>query len=195
MQLLARTLAEVTVGQALDLAAPLGPPLDHAGTLAIEQLKTGSYTVELPLLLGAQLAGAQPATLAALSSYARPLGQAFQIADDLLGTFGAPALTGKSAGGNLREGKRTLLVLRGLELARGDDLALLRRDLGRRNLTELEVEALRQILTRCGAEGAARAEAGRLCAQATAALETAALPAATAAALRDLALYSVARAS
>lgn len=194
-QLLTRALAEVTVGQALDLAAPLGPPPGLAETLEIERLKTGSYTFELPLLLGAHLAGAGPQLAGVLSRYARPLGQAFQIADDLLGTFGAPAVTGKSAGSDLREGKRTLLVLRALELASPADRAALLRDLGRRDLTDREVEGLRLLLSRCGAEGAARAEAERLCAEALAALDAAGLPPAVDRALREIAVYTVGRAS
>src|SRR5438477_172938 len=89
-RLLATSLQEVTVGQTLDVVATQAPPLDPAGVLEVQRLKTGSYSFELPLRLGALLAGAAPPVLDALSRYARPLGQAFQIADDLLGTFGAP---------------------------------------------------------------------------------------------------------
>src|SRR5438128_1739928 len=83
---------------------------DGEGVLDVQRLKTGSYTFELPLLLGAILANAHAHVFDALSAYARPLGQAFQIADDLLGTFGSPEETGKSHASDLREGKRTLLV-------------------------------------------------------------------------------------
>jgi geranylgeranyl diphosphate synthase type I len=190
---LARALADVTVGQMLDLAAPLGPELSARGVLEIEELKTGSYTFELPLMVGALLAGADEGVLAALRGYARPLGQAFQIADDLLGTFGAPEVTGKSSANDLREGKRTLLIARALEQAPAADAAALRAGLGRPGMTDAEVEALRDILRRSGAEAASRAEAERLCAEALAALEGIMLPAAVAAELRAIAEYTVRR--
>src|ERR1700686_3132261 len=190
---LARALADVTIGQMLDVAAPLGPELSARGVLKIEELKTGSYTFELPLVLGAQLGGAGEGILAALRGYARPLGQAFQIADDLLGTFGAPEVTGKSSANDLREGKRTLLIARALEQAPAADAAALRAGLGRPGMTDAEAEGLRDILRRSGAEAAARAEAQRLGAQALAALEGNVLPAAVAEGLRAIAEYAVRR--
>jgi geranylgeranyl diphosphate synthase type I len=190
--LLARALQQVTVGQMLDLSAPLGPELDAAGTLAVQRMKTGGYTFEMPLRLGALLAGAQPALLESLERFARPLGQAFQIADDLLGTFGAPEVTGKPNAGDLREGKRTLLVARALEMASPQEAAELRASLGQ-PLTDAQISRLRDILVRSGAEKAARDEAERLHSQAAAALEGAPLPAKIASALREIAAYAVRR--
>jgi geranylgeranyl diphosphate synthase type I len=190
---LAPALADVTVGQMLDLAAPQGPELPAAGVLRIEQLKTGSYTFELPLLLGALLAGAAPGLLAALRAYALPLGQAFQIADDLLGVFGAPEVTGKSSANDLREGKRTLLIARALERASPSDAAALRGGLGKPDMSDAEAEALRGILRRSGAEQAARQEAEQLCALAIRALEGGAIPAAIAAELGAIADYTIRR--
>jgi geranylgeranyl diphosphate synthase type I len=190
---LAPALADVTVGQMLDLAAPQGPELPAAGVLRIEQLKTGSYTFELPLLLGALLAGAAPDLLAALRAYALPLGQAFQIADDLLGVFGAPEVTGKSSANDLREGKRTLLIARALERAGPSDAAALRDGLGKPDMSDGEAEALRGILRRSGAEQAARQEAEQLCALAIRGLEGGAIPAAIAAELRAIADYTIRR--
>jgi geranylgeranyl diphosphate synthase type I len=158
-QLLASSLQDVTVGQTLDVLATLAPPLDAQGVLEVESLKTGSYTFELPLRLGALLFGAGERTVDALSRYARPLGQAFQIADDLLGTFGAPEVTGKPNASDLREGKRTLLIAKALELATPADAERLRDGLGRQ---DADVEELRAILRRSGAVDAARADAQRL---------------------------------
>ena len=190
---LAQALAEVTVGQMLDLSAPLGPELSALSVLRIEALKTGSYTFELPLLLGAQLAGASDEVLAALRAHALPLGQAFQITDDLLGVFGAPEATGKSSTNDLREGKRTLLVARALELASSADAAALRAGLGNPDLGPAQTEELREILRRCGAERSARAEAERLCAESLLALTAPAIPARVAADLRAIAEYAVRR--
>lgn len=193
-QLLTSALQDVTIGQALDVAAPLGPELTAAGVLELERLKTGSYSFELPLLLGARLAGASEALQAILSSYARPLGQAFQIADDLLGTFAAPEVTGKPNASDLREGKRTLLVTRALERATPADARILREGLGRREMSDAEAEALREILRRSGAAESARTEARQLCDAAIAALEKTPLPPGIAASLRELARYSIERA-
>ena len=186
---LTRALQEVTVGQALDLLAA-GAEVPAAGVLAIERLKTGSYSFELPLRIGAIVAGRDPA---AYLGYARPLGQAFQIADDLLGTFGTVEATGKPNASDLREGKRTLLVARALEAASPSDAAALRAGLRRGSaLTDTEADALRAILRRSGAVDAARAEAERLCAEAIAALDR--VPPETAAALREIAEFSLRRA-
>ncbi|MFL5310563.1 MAG: polyprenyl synthetase family protein, partial [Myxococcales bacterium] len=89
-KLLARALQDVTVGQMQDVTAPLGRDLSASEVLAVQRMKTGGYSFELPLRLGALLAGAGEPILQALERFARPLGQAFQIADDLLGTFGSP---------------------------------------------------------------------------------------------------------
>jgi len=192
-RLIARALGEVTLGQALDVAAPLAGELPRSAALRIEELKTGSYTFALPLRLGALLAGASQETQDALAAYAHPLGKAFQIADDLLGTFGAPEQTGKSAGNDLREGKRTLLVLRALEAASPADVAALREGLGRHDLSEAGVEELRAILRRSGAEAFARAEAARLCDESVAALASLSIPRAVAEELRAIARYAVQR--
>jgi geranylgeranyl diphosphate synthase, type I len=95
---------EVFFGQHLDITA-------NADVERMHQLKTGSYTVRGPLALGALLAGADGAQVAALDAASAPLGEAFQLADDLLGTFGDPKVTGKPAGNDLRAGKRNAVVV------------------------------------------------------------------------------------
>ena len=74
-------------------------------------LKTGCYTVDGPIRLGALLAGASEARLGVLSAFTHPVGIAFQLRDDLIGAFGDPGDTGKPAGSDFRQGKRTLLVM------------------------------------------------------------------------------------
>src|SRR5207302_1595294 len=193
-QLVSRELHQVTVGQMQDLSVPLGRELRAEDVLAVERMKTGGYTFELPLRLGALLAGADEALLAALERFARPLGQAFQIADDLLGTFGAPEVTGKPNASDLREGKRTLLIARALEAASPADAKALRAGLGRRALTDAGAAELRAVLVRTGAPQAAREQAERLCAQALAALESGPLPRPVASSLAEIATYAVKRA-
>lgn len=185
----AAVMEQVILGQMADLRAPLGPELSAEAILDVQQRKTGSYTFELPLIAGALLAGADDKLLQKLSAYAGPLGVAFQIADDLLGAFGATEITGKPSGNDLREGKRTLIVARALESATPADAARLRSQLGR---PDADVEELRGILTRSGAYEAARAEANALCRRALQAVDS--LPAAVRERLAAIATYTVQRA-
>ncbi len=194
LQLFEAAIEQVTVGQMLDLAAAKVGELPVSAVLEIERRKTGGYTFELPLRLGALLGGATAALDDALSRYARPLGVAFQIADDLLGTFGAPEVTGKPNGSDLREGKRTLLISAALEAATPADASALREGLGNADLTDHQADALRAILRRTGAPEAARQQAESLCAEALRALEADAVPRETAQALAEIAAYAVRRA-
>lgn len=110
-----RMRTEVTVGQYLDmLEEDSWRSRDEAELLTRAQrvvvYKSAKYSVEAPLAIGASLAGASLPQLEALRAFGLPLGIAFQLRDDLLGVFGDPRLTGKPAGDDLREGKRTVLV-------------------------------------------------------------------------------------
>ena len=194
-KLLSTALQSVILGQSLDLCAPFEPPLDDGGVARLQALKTGSYTFELPLRIGAVLGGASAGVLEVLERFARPLGIAFQIADDLLGTLGSSEVTGKPSGSDLREGKRTLLVARALRMATPQDAALLRESLGRRDLLESGVEAAREVLIRSGAATSCREEADRLLRQALAALDGAPVPEPVARTLREIAAYTVRRES
>ena len=117
-------------------------------------LKTAGYTVERPLQLGAALAGADQALLAACTAYGRPLGEAFQLRDDLLGVFGDPARTGKPALDDLREGKSTVLMALTWQRASTPDRATLRALHGDPDLDESGAEVLRGIVLSTGAAAA-----------------------------------------
>ena len=108
---------ELMGGQYLDLLeqARGGGSVERA--LRVARYKSAKYTIEKPLHLGAALAGAGQDVLDGYSGYGLPLGEAFQLRDDVLGVFGDPAVTGKPAGDDLREGKRTALVAMALEAA------------------------------------------------------------------------------
>ena len=105
---------EVIAGQYLDLVSAVGDG-SVASALTVIRMKAARYTVTRPLQIGAALAGAPPELLAALAAFGDPLGDAFQLRDDVLGVFGDPALTGKSILDDLREGKPTVMMA----LARG----------------------------------------------------------------------------
>ena len=159
---------EVVLGQQLDLRAA-------EDVSRMQQLKTGSYTVRGPLALGAALAGAGDVERAALEAFGTPLGEAFQMRDDLLGTFGDPTVLGKPVGGDLRAGKRTALVRAAEERASAAELASIRAVLGRADASEAALAELREALVACGARGAVEARAGELLSAAKAALDEAPL--------------------
>ncbi|WP_286690372.1 polyprenyl synthetase family protein [Aeromicrobium sp. REDSEA-S38_B2] len=150
--------SEVVAGQYLDVLAQTRATVTVEEAMTIVRFKAASYTVERPLHIGAALAGADDALVAGLSAIAVPLGQAFQLRDDVLGVFGDPAATGKPAGDDLREGKRTVLVARALELGSDDDRELLTRLLGTRE----GVAPLTDLMTRTGALAAVERDIARL---------------------------------
>ncbi|MGH3950362.1 MAG: polyprenyl synthetase family protein [Pseudonocardiaceae bacterium] len=108
---------EVLAGQYLDVHTQASGNASADAAMRVNELKTAAYTVQRPLHIGAALAGADDSTVAALLSFGKDIGIAFQLRDDLLGVFGDPEVTGKPAGDDLREGKRTLLVAQGLQRA------------------------------------------------------------------------------
>ncbi|MYY09376.1 polyprenyl synthetase family protein [Streptomyces sp. SID4919] len=140
---------ETLIGQYLDLTGR--PVADATVAWRIIRYKTSKYTIERPLQLGARLAGASTHQLRALTGYALPLGEAFQLRDDLLGVFGDPAKTGKPTLDDLREGKHTVLIATALRLARPSQQRLLARCLGDPALTEHDAEAVRSVLVGTGA--------------------------------------------
>jgi geranylgeranyl diphosphate synthase, type I len=142
---------EVTVGQYLDVLtqATADTSVERAGKVA--RFKSAKYTVERPLLMGAALAGAGDELRRAYAGFGLPLGEAFQMRDDVLGVFGDPAVTGKPAGDDLREGKRTYLVAAAFEAAPAAGRAELDARLGDPGLDDAGVERLRAIIRDSGA--------------------------------------------
>ncbi|WP_329102533.1 polyprenyl synthetase family protein [Micromonospora sp. NBC_01699] len=142
---------EVTIGQYLDVLAQASgdTSVERAGKIA--RYKSAKYTVERPLLLGAALADAPAPLRAAYSGYGLPLGEAFQLRDDVLGVFGDPRQTGKPAGDDLREGKRTFLVAAALETTDATGRALLTKRLGDPGLDPDGIDQLREIIAASGA--------------------------------------------
>jgi geranylgeranyl diphosphate synthase type I len=165
---------EVIAGQFLDVSAQARGHADVDTAMTVLRYKSAKYSVERPLHLGAALAGGSASTLAELTAFGLPLGEAFQLRDDLLGVFGDPATTGKPAGDDLVEGKRTVLVALALDSAAAQDAALLDRSLGR-TLSDDEVERLRQVIDGSGARGQVEAVIDQLTATAVAALDRASI--------------------
>ena len=147
---------ELMAGQFLDVYEQGQRDHNTERSLNIARYKSGKYTIERPLHFGATLAGETPELLIALSSFGLPLGEAFQLRDDLLGVFGDPAVTGKPAGDDLREGKRTVLISMTNESLNDQERSHFFGLFGKQELTEGEIEMLREMITTSGA--AARVE-------------------------------------
>ncbi|MCY9783117.1 polyprenyl synthetase family protein [Nocardiopsis sp. EMB25] len=150
--------AEMVVGQFLDLRSQAGSDDTESTPARVNLLKTASYSVERPLHLGAEIAGATGAATAGLRRYGAAIGSAYQLRDDLLDLYGDPARTGKAVGGDLRQGKRTLLVAVGLRRARenGDTDAerTLTSAIGDPGLTDADVATVADLLVDLGARQA-----------------------------------------
>jgi geranylgeranyl diphosphate synthase type I len=143
--------AELMAGQYLDLLEQVSGSGTVESALRVARYKSAKYTIVEPLHLGGTTAGAAPEVLDAYTAYGLPLGIAFQLRDDVLGVFGDPAITGKPAGDDLREGKRTVLVAIALERASQPQADLVRRRLGDPDLDAEGVAALREVLVDTGA--------------------------------------------
>jgi len=141
---------ELCVGQYLDLVGTVRGDRDIVRARRIERYKSGKYTVERPLHFGAALADRLDDLAPALSAVGLPLGDAFQLRDDILGVFGDAAATGKPVGDDLREGKLTPLLAAGVELVGGRSPDPFAR-VGAADLTETEVHELQAVFVECGA--------------------------------------------
>jgi geranylgeranyl diphosphate synthase type I len=142
---------EVTAGQYLDLLRAAGGLPGPDGALTVARYKSAGYTVQRPLQLGAAIAGAGPEIAEAYTAIGLPLGEAFQLRDDVLGVFGDPTVTGKSADDDLREGKQTLLIALAEEAADAAGRRLLEDLLGNADAGSEEFDALRGLLESTGA--------------------------------------------
>ena len=148
--------AEVTLGQYLDVLSQVRPWYDDAlqaeqSARVVIRAKSARYSVEHPISLGAALAGASNAQRRTCEEFGLPLGEAFQLRDDILGVFGDPSETGKPAGDDLREGKRTVLLARSLGGASPQDADELREKIGEAGLTAQDIDRLRTIIVESGA--------------------------------------------
>ncbi|OLR95227.1 geranylgeranyl pyrophosphate synthase [Actinokineospora bangkokensis] len=187
--------AEMLAGQYLDVLVQATGDESGAAALSVARMKTAAYTVERPLHLGAALAGAPEPLVAGLRAFGTDIGVAFQLRDDLLGMYGDSDVTGKPAGDDLREGKRTLLVSEGLRRAGAAGADVLRAALGDDDLDADGVERVRALLLDVGAVAAVERRMGELTGTALAALDGLELAAPAGAVLRELAVTATRRTS
>ncbi|HVU71716.1 MAG TPA: polyprenyl synthetase family protein [Mycobacteriales bacterium] len=184
---------ELMAGQYLDVLEQAlgGGSVDRA--LRVARYKSAKYTVERPLQLGAALAGADGGIAAAYSAYGLPVGEAFQLRDDVLGVFGDPEETGKPAGDDLREGKRTALIASALEAAGPEQVVVMRRHLGDPHLDARGVADLRTVITETGALARVEALIEQRTEESLAAVRSAPITADARKALEELAVAATAR--
>ncbi|HUH06737.1 MAG TPA: polyprenyl synthetase family protein [Egibacteraceae bacterium] len=142
---------EVMAGQYLDLRLAGVAGASEADALHVALLKSGRYTVTRPLQLGAALGGPDEQLDKVLCAFGDAVGVAFQLRDDVLGLFGEPSATGKGALEDLRDGKRTVLMLRALEMASSAGREVLLSALGDPQLDEAGGDRVREIVAGCGA--------------------------------------------
>jgi geranylgeranyl diphosphate synthase type I len=167
-----RCRSEVITGQFLDVSVQARGAADVDAAMTVLRYKSAKYSIERPLHIGATLAGGDERQLGRLSAFGLPLGEAFQLRDDLLGVYGDPAATGKPAGDDLIEGKRTVLVALALDGAPAHEASRLDAALGS-DLDEARVTELRRIIDDSGAHAQVESVITELASRATIALRTA----------------------
>jgi geranylgeranyl diphosphate synthase type I len=180
------TRTEVIAGQFLDVSAQARGNSDVDVAMTVLRYKSAKYSIERPLQVGAALASPDRDVRRRLGRFGLPLGEAFQLRDDLLGVFGDPDVTGKPAGDDLREGKRTVLVALALEALSPAEAAELDAGLGT-PLDGDQVDRLRTLVDRSGARERVEALISKLTDQALSALEAADIRPEAHTALRGLA--------
>jgi geranylgeranyl diphosphate synthase type I len=142
-------LRQVIYGQGLDILSEQ-KEVTESDIEKIHHLKTATYTVQGPLHIGALLAGARKKHLDLLSGYALPLGKAFQLQDDILGMFGDEAKIGKPVGSDVKQGKKTLLILKALEKGSDKQKVFIKRHLGNARISKQQLEEFRKIIVDTG---------------------------------------------
>lgn len=179
---------ELNVGQYLDILGTARGDTDHESARRIARYKSGKYTIERPLHVGAALAGHLDRLQPDLTAYGDPLGEAFQLRDDLLGAFGEEASTGKPVGDDLREGKPTPLLALATAAADAAQAAVLAQ-IGRADLDPAAVERIQEVLVATGAVATIERSIEELTAEAITAIEAADVTSEARQALVDLAHF------
>lgn len=178
---------EVIGGQLLDISLEASGSDDPQRSATVNRFKTAAYTIERPLHIGAAIAGASKETIDALRGFGRDIGMAFQLRDDLLGVYGDPAITGKPAGDDLREGKRTVLVATAIERAANEQEAKRIREAVGNVHTAEDIAALAELIASTGAPEVIEQQIGALTEQGLAHLQVDGLAPQARAALAGLA--------
>lgn len=141
---------EMLTGQYLDINGETSPTVDADNARRVNRLKTAAYTIERPLHIGGACAGMSPQTHAILSDYGTNLGVAYQLRDDILGVMGDSSITGKPSGGDIREGKRTVLLSYALDSLTLPEAEMLWSLIGT-DLSTTDLDKARELIVKSGA--------------------------------------------
>lgn len=153
-----KSIIETGIGEMLDVDLSHNlSDVNERGVQAISRLKTAYYTFVAPMSLGAILAGADDAALDLLKVYGENTGIAFQIQDDIKDAFGTRTSLKKEIGGDIKEGKQTLMYIKAKQKANKSQSALLERYYGNAASGVKEIEAVKQIFEETGARAYAEA--------------------------------------
>lgn len=144
-------LLNTAFGQAIDLGYELSGKINEEDIFRVHHYKTANYTITGPLQYGALFAGAKEEEVEKIEKYGLPVGIAFQLRDDELGLFSSEGTLGKPIGGDVKENKNTILHLKALEWAKGKEKEFIKYAYGNRNLTNKEIERVREITVKTGA--------------------------------------------
>jgi geranylgeranyl diphosphate synthase, type I len=188
-----RMRQEVIAGQFLDVTNAARSEIDESEAARVAMLKSGRYSIVEPVLIGASLGGAADEMLDGLERFAAPLGEAFQLRDDLIGTFGDPAATGKSVESDIRQGKKHVLFAKALAKLEDSDRAHLLKLWGEPEIDERGVAAVRKLIESSGARAACEELIARLLTQSLEELTQLDVPEDARAGLADLARRAVER--
>ncbi|MFV2173014.1 polyprenyl synthetase family protein [Actinomadura sp. LOL_016] len=188
-----RMRAEVCYGQHLDILEQAHGPTTAERSMRVLLYKTAKYTVERPLQVGGALAGTSPELLAVYSRFGVPVGEAFQLRDDVLGAFGDPGVTGKSDLDDFRDGKPTVLIAHAVEHATPAQRRLITSLHGSPDLDGHGADRLREVLVDTGALAAVERMINEREGRAVDALATAPIPESACEALARLAMSATRR--
>jgi geranylgeranyl diphosphate synthase type I len=183
---------ELVAGECLEILHTGARP-DTDTSLKVVRYKTAKYTVEQPLLIGATLGGARPAVKECFAGYGLPLGEAFQLRDDLLGLFGDPERTGKANADDITARRPTALLAETWRCATPTERRELRRLLGGAGSDAVSLDRVREIMHRTQAPARIEQMIAQRVQAAAKALDGVSLPEQAARALADLAHTATAR--
>lgn len=119
-------------------------------TISLPSLKTATYSVVTPLIMGAFLADANQSEIDKLKILGDKIGTAFQLHDDELGVFGEESITGKTTIGDLREGKHTYMISQTFKQANKSQLKILKSLFAKSDLNNNEASLIRNVIIESG---------------------------------------------
>lgn len=166
-----KSFEEIVEGVILEMHMVYDPEANSEVYMEMIRMKTAAL-FEKSLLMGGAMARASESQMKSLSEYGVKVGQAFQIQDDILGSFGDEVVTGKAADGDIKEGKKTLLYLEALRLCNSEQKEILEKYLGDDKITPAEVDQVRKVFRDSGALESTRVKMVQLLEEGQKALDT-----------------------